>query len=384
MIHLTPLRQPPPPPPLVDTPPVVVLKTISDITPTSSLIQGKVIAYGGSDRRVSSGGLVIGEQLEPTVGSNFVHIAIDSADFYKSDSLFKAVATNLAIKKLYHVRAYVKNKIGNYYSNDMTFITEDTVQPSISLTNISSVTHNSATVAGTVLNVGGYGRKISGGGILISDHTSPTVTDNLVKIVRDSASFYSSASFSGSTADLAASKTYYTRAYVTNQQGIVYSNELAFTTTTPPPPPVSNAKTYTIPKNQPVNLVLESGYYGRSYDASGIRNEHIQNLMTLPQGINMYLRVDSVYGNMVRYMSEPNLAQVGDLYLVPSGSYGAFNGITTPTYQTWRVKFSILLIGTTPDLTYYCNYERNYGYQSSNQMWYKFETPAQYGTCNTQ
>jgi M6 family metalloprotease-like protein len=94
--------------------------------------------------------------------------------------------------------------------------------PTVSTTAASNITSNSATSGGNVTATGGA--TVTERGIVFATTQSPTLSNS--KVVSGSGTGTFSANMSG----LAASTTYYVRAYATNSAGTAYGSQISFTT----------------------------------------------------------------------------------------------------------------------------------------------------------
>ncbi|MCF8317286.1 MAG: hypothetical protein K9I02_00945 [Haliscomenobacter sp.] len=96
--------------------------------------------------------------------------------------------------------------------------------PSLSTTEISSITTTSATSGGNIISDGGA--SITARGVVWSTSTNPTITLSM-----KASNGTGTGSFSSILTNLAPKTTYYVRAYATNSAGTGYGNEITFTTT---------------------------------------------------------------------------------------------------------------------------------------------------------
>ncbi len=94
--------------------------------------------------------------------------------------------------------------------------------PTVSTTAASGITSNSATSGGNVTATGGA--TVTERGIVFATTQNPTIANS--KVVSGSGTGTYTANMSG----LAASTTYYVRAYATNSAGTAYGNQISFTT----------------------------------------------------------------------------------------------------------------------------------------------------------
>lgn len=112
---------------------------------------------------------------------------------------------------------------------------DDTGQiPVLTTTDVSSITHSTASSGGNITSDGGL--NVTARGVCWSTSQSPTVADSKTNDGSGTGSFTSSIS------GLSANKTYYVRAYATNDEGTVYGSQLSFKTSNAP----SNSMSATI------------------------------------------------------------------------------------------------------------------------------------------
>ena len=117
----------------------------------------------------------------------------------------------------------------NYYGSSASQVILNAINlPSITTNSPTSLTSVSAVVGGNVTIAGG-GNVIERG-ICWSTTTNPTITDNV--IIDNGATI---GTFTAALSGLTASTTYFVRAYVKNELGLVYGSEVSFTTPIPAP-----------------------------------------------------------------------------------------------------------------------------------------------------
>ncbi|MCQ2270272.1 MAG: hypothetical protein MJZ52_03470 [Bacteroidales bacterium] len=95
--------------------------------------------------------------------------------------------------------------------------------PTVTTTSVSNITHNSATSGGNVTADGGA--NVTARGVCWSTSQNPTIADSHTTDGSGTGSFTS-----GITYVTDATTTYYVRAYATNTVGMVYGNQVSFTT----------------------------------------------------------------------------------------------------------------------------------------------------------
>ena len=126
--------------------------------------------------------------------------------------------------KRYYARGFFKVLDIVYYGNEITFTTFPATLAMVSISSISGITRNSASVACSNSSAGGG--IIKEKGVCWSVAANPTVDDN--KISGGTGTGAYSVALSG----LSPATTYYVRAYAINEAGIVYSSSLTLRTAT--------------------------------------------------------------------------------------------------------------------------------------------------------
>jgi hypothetical protein len=193
------------------------LETLSilDIT-TNSATGGGYIKSDGGDPVVSRG-IVWDNEQNPSLQSHS-GLTMDGEDI----GVFTSSITSLSPNTAYYVKAYATNVSGTAYGQEIRFTTNEVTQVIITTASISSVTHNSATTGGYIVNDGGG--TITEKGICWNTNMHPT-TDN-----SRTTNGFGSEDFTSIMLNLQPRTIYYVRAYATNSSGTAYGNELSFIT----------------------------------------------------------------------------------------------------------------------------------------------------------
>jgi hypothetical protein len=134
---------------------------------------------------------------------------------------FSSTISDLDPGTTYYVRAYATTCDGIIYGNEVFFTTHDTL-PEVTTSEITSVTHESAVVAGLVISDGGA--PVTSRGLCWSESTEPSLSDQYLQ------SGSGTGLFLGKISGLEIKTTYYVRAFATNKNGTVYGEQLHFTT----------------------------------------------------------------------------------------------------------------------------------------------------------
>jgi hypothetical protein len=195
---------------IIKTIPTVSALAITNVTSNSATAGGKVTADGG-DPVVARGVCWSPTNPKPTTAES------KTSDFSGLGS-FASVLSGLAPGTSYNMAAYATNAIGTAYSDVSSFKTL-ALAPTLTTTDLSSVTSTSFNSGGIVTNDGGS--PVTARGICWSSNLNPTVSDN--KTTDGSGT----GNFTSSVTGLMFGTTYYIRAYATNSMGTAYGNQLA-------------------------------------------------------------------------------------------------------------------------------------------------------------
>jgi hypothetical protein len=145
--------------------------------------------------------------------------------------------TNLDPNTLYYLRGYATNSTGTDYGDQVSFTTRITGAPDVTTDDIFSMTYTTATVRGTILDLGAS--SVTEHGVVWDTSASPT-TALATKTTLGAGSV---GQFSSIATPLVAGTVYYVRAYATNTQGTSYGDNIQFTAGSP------DAGTYFTPAN---------------------------------------------------------------------------------------------------------------------------------------
>lgn len=195
--------------------PELSTSAITNIT-LNTAISGGNITFDGGDPIISRG-IVWSTSHNPTIA--LTTKTIDGSNF----STFISNLSNLTPNTTYYVRAYATNNIGTSYGNELSFTTNSIQLPTLTTSNISSITSNTSITGGTITSDGGS--QITNRGIVWSSTQNPTIA--LSTRTTDGTG---TGTFTSNLINLNPNTTYYVRAYATNSAGTNYGNELTFTT----------------------------------------------------------------------------------------------------------------------------------------------------------
>jgi len=190
--------------------PVLTSDSIINITNTGATGNATILNNGGTS--IIEQGYVI--DIEPLISYD------DDANFVGTTGLtFVTNITSLIENTLYYAKAYAINSIGIGYGNLLSFNTKG---KGIVFSNSAyNITTTSVKINSNILSVGGG--NVTGAGICYSTSANPTTANNKVLTNTEFGLFTSFIT------GLTANTLYYTRAYVVNEFGTGYSNQISFT-----------------------------------------------------------------------------------------------------------------------------------------------------------
>jgi len=193
--------------------PTLTTTAVSNITINSSTTGGSITKDGGAG--ISARGVCWGTTSNPDLTGSF------TTDGNGAGS-FESNLTGLTPNTLYHIRAYATNKAGTAYGADVTFTTTAIVVGTLTTTDITLITLNSAATGGNITSDGND--PITARGTCWATVTGPTITNDKTSDGTGTGSFVSNLT------GLLSGTTYYVRAYATNSVGTAYGNEVLFNT----------------------------------------------------------------------------------------------------------------------------------------------------------
>jgi uncharacterized protein (TIGR02145 family) len=193
--------------------PTVTTSDVTNVTVTSATSGGIVTKDGGAG--VSARGVCWGTSENPSVSDSHTSDANGVGSFVSE-------LTDLTSNTLYHIRAYATNKAGTAYGTDISFTTTPIVVPTLTTTEVTSVTITTAISGGNITSDGNG--TITERGVCWGTTSGPTTANS--KATEGTGTGI----FTINLTQLDPATTYYVRAYATNSAGIAYGNELSFVT----------------------------------------------------------------------------------------------------------------------------------------------------------
>ena len=188
---------------------------VTQISSFTAVTGGQILNPGSSG--ISFRGLAYGTSPSPTIWGTVVSNG-------ETGEQYSSYLNGLTGSTRYYVRAYAGNGVATVYGNEETFMTAPAVLPAIRTLNIENIGGVTATARVEISNDGGS--FVSSRGICWSTNKDPEITDG------HKVSGTGKGIFTAGMEDLLPLTKYYVRAYAINEVGIVYGNELTFTTAT--------------------------------------------------------------------------------------------------------------------------------------------------------
>ena len=196
--------------------PSLITEQVSNPTQTSVTFNGTIVNAGTPT--YTERGFVYSSSAQPTIDNNTGRITAA----VNGQPTFSANVSGLSSNSSYYVRAYAINSIGVAYGNDV-FFTTGSVQTEVSTSAATNISASSATLNGTILEVGSpaYTEK----GFCYNTTGNPTTSNNKIVVSGSGAGTYST-----EVNNLAYNTTYYVRAYAIQNGHPVYGNPITFST----------------------------------------------------------------------------------------------------------------------------------------------------------
>ena len=193
--------------------PVVQTNEVTDVQSGSAILSGTLL-FNGNDVTVTNG-FCWSNKTAPTIKDTCVYLSTNQSSFTHQ-------LNNLFGKNTYYVRAFAKSKIGIVYGEEKCFTTQSPTLPIVKTKRVDNISYTTANVLGDIISSGGA--HLIECGVVFNTDGQPTISDN--KIIGST----NIDSYKFNLTNLQTGTTYYARIYAINSIGIVYGNEISFTT----------------------------------------------------------------------------------------------------------------------------------------------------------
>lgn len=191
---------------------VVTTKNITSITATSAESGGEITDDVGFS--ITARGVCWSTSQNPTISDAHTSDGTGTGSYTSS-------LTSLSYNTTYYVRAYATNSNGTSYGEEKTFTTSK-LAPTVTTTEVTLITSNSAVTGGNVTSDGGA--NVTARGVCYSTSQNPTING------QHTSDGNGTGTFTSTLTGLTANTTYYVRAYATNSEGTSYGSQKTFTT----------------------------------------------------------------------------------------------------------------------------------------------------------
>jgi uncharacterized protein (TIGR02145 family) len=202
-------------------PPTVQTKEPYDITTKQAKSGGAIISDGGA--RITGVGVVFAKHNDPSKEDSLTKtIPNGIAEAWNSNlSIFNPLEPGTT----YYVRAWAENECGVGYGEALSFTTLDVVLPGVTTDSVNSIEALQATIYYTVVNDGGG--NLTNRGICWDYNPGVELDTANGQYIK---AYGYVGHYNEVMKNLEPGKTYYVRAYATNEKGVSYGEELSFTT----------------------------------------------------------------------------------------------------------------------------------------------------------
>ena len=184
---------------------------VTDISWTSAKCSGNVTSDGGVE--VMERGICWSTSPNPEITDSHANNGTGTGSCIVS-------MTGLTAGTTYYVRAYSRNSVGVSYGEEKQFETPALQKPTVTTTQVTSITSASAVGGGEVTSDGGTA--VFERGVCWSTSHNPEITDSHANNGMGTGSY--TVNMTGLTEDA----TYYVRAYAVNSEGTSYGAEVSF------------------------------------------------------------------------------------------------------------------------------------------------------------
>jgi hypothetical protein len=202
--------------------PMVSFDQIKNVAYNSAVLSGAIISVGSAT--VTRYGFCWSTKPTPTVENDKTNLGDCS-----NPLAFESTAINLEHSTKYYVRAYAENSVGLSYSTEKSFTTAGLpTVPTVETGIASAITASTATIGGTVSNLGNEA-EVTQYGHVWGVNPNPAID---LATRTNLGTLNVTGQYASDIEGLLPNVQYHVRAYATNSKGTAYGNDITFTTTT--------------------------------------------------------------------------------------------------------------------------------------------------------
>lgn len=257
---------------------VIKLNEIKEITATSAICD--VIIIDHDNLGVIERGVCWNEFGTPTVLNSHT---LDG----EGDGEFECLMTDLTPNTKYFVRAYAMIENHVKYGNELSFTTLGSILPEVQTLYVDNITQESANCWGFITNWETAGA--TNYGFCWSTTNNPSITDHNVQ-----STIILGGEFGATLIDLSPETTYYVRTYAENMSGLIYGNEIEFTTLESnniSPTPINGEIPPSVLPNELANEISQyaniyQGNYPPEFETQFVSSPHMLFYSTTGEPIN--------------------------------------------------------------------------------------------------
>ena len=194
--------------------PTLETNAVTDITETSATLNGviSIVSENCDVPNNTEQGFVYSTEIQPTLED--IQVNVNGTN----------ISTNiegLIPNTTYYVRAFLTNNLGDFYGDEISFITV-AGQIVLNTLDVTDITENSAIAGGEILSDGNT--LITSKGVCWSVNQTPSIEDSFITNEEDTTSFQCFVE------GLTPITQYYVRAFASNEFGDFYGDEISFIT----------------------------------------------------------------------------------------------------------------------------------------------------------